>query len=142
VATVKSNCEVHAFEVADDRCGQCGHAFCSDCIVYPWGPRKPPLCKSCAIAVAGIRKHASRPPVASRRNLRREARARKKERRAQQAALPQTEPVITGDVDWGAPAAPPPSLPEPPRASAGMGFDDDDLQVIRPAGDAHLSSVQ
>ncbi len=71
-------CENHNFEMADDVCGQCGRDYCAECLVYPYGPKKAPLCKSCAIARAGIRKHAAAPPALSKRELRRRRRDRKR----------------------------------------------------------------
>jgi len=49
-------------------CGQCGHLFCADCLVYPFGESRPPLCVGCALAAAGVRKKAT-----SRPKLRRSA---------------------------------------------------------------------
>jgi hypothetical protein len=76
-------CEIHPFEVADDRCGSCGRTYCRECIVYPFGPRKPPMCKACAITAAGIRKNAQRAPLATRRQIKRQIKARKKHEKQQ-----------------------------------------------------------
>jgi len=43
-------------------CGQCGHLFCADCLVYPFGESRPPMCVSCALAAAGVRKKATHRP--------------------------------------------------------------------------------
>jgi hypothetical protein len=115
-------CYIHAFEVADDRCGDCGRAFCSECVVYAFGAKKPPLCRACAIARAGVRKHAARPPIASKRVIRREARERRRQkRRAPEKVAADAQPAISADLDWEAvdaeaPAPPPAHTPPPPPA--------------------------
>jgi len=62
------HCENHSFETAEDHCGHCGRPYCSECTVSPWGPKKPPLCKPCAIAMAGIRKHDYGKPLSTMRD--------------------------------------------------------------------------
>lgn len=62
------HCVTHLFERADRMCGHCGNNYCEDCLVQPF-PRKPPLCKACAIAAAGIRSTAGRPPTRSRKEI-------------------------------------------------------------------------
>lgn len=49
-------CDSHPFEHASDTCRTCARAFCPDCLVYAFGPRKQPLCLVCALAAAGIRR--------------------------------------------------------------------------------------
>lgn len=72
------HCEKHSFEPAVARCRECGGEYCGDCLVYPFGERKPPFCVACAIAAAGVRSTAGRPQRASRRELRREQKQRRK----------------------------------------------------------------
>jgi hypothetical protein len=67
--TVEKRCEKHIFETSEDRCGRCGHEFCGECLVYSFGPKKPPFCIQCAVAAAGIRSNAGAPPALSRREL-------------------------------------------------------------------------
>lgn len=75
-------CEKHGFEVAVARCRECVGEYCAECLVYPFGDRKPPLCIACAIAVAGVRSTAGRPQRASRRDVRREEKQRRKAAKA------------------------------------------------------------
>lgn len=75
-------CEKHVFERMEASCTHCGGEYCGDCVVYPYGQRKP-LCVSCAIAAAGIRSSAARPVMRSRREIRR---AEKERKRAAKAA--------------------------------------------------------
>ena len=51
-------CEVHPFDAADDVCRACKKPHCSACLVYPFGPRKPPYCVACAFEAAGLRRRS------------------------------------------------------------------------------------
>jgi hypothetical protein len=73
---VEKRCEKHIFETSEDRCGRCGHEFCGECLVYSFGPKKPPFCIQCAVAAAGIRSNAGAPPALGRRELKRMNRER------------------------------------------------------------------
>lgn len=90
-------CDQHLFEAAEDICSQCGREWCHECLVYPFGPKKPPLCHACAIAKAGIRKHAARSRVMSRRELRRLEKERKRQAKAKREPEPAVE-VTTMDI--------------------------------------------
>jgi hypothetical protein len=81
-----NTCEKHSFELADGMCQRCGDWFCASCLVYAFGPKKPPLCISCAINAAGVRSTAGRVPRTSSRQIRREMRARRRELAETQAA--------------------------------------------------------
>ncbi|HEX9995357.1 MAG TPA: hypothetical protein VGB14_20730 [Acidimicrobiales bacterium] len=70
-------CTRHPFERAEDTCRSCGNGFCGDCLVYAFGPKRPPYCIGCAIAAAGVRSTAGNRPA-----TRKELRAAAKERRA------------------------------------------------------------
>lgn len=56
-------CQVHPYEAAEGLCRTCGGPFCADCLVYPFGPAKPPFCVPCAIAAGGVRRNARNPNV-------------------------------------------------------------------------------
>lgn len=73
-------CIKHPFERAEDSCRSCAKWYCGDCLVYAFGPRRPPYCIGCAIAAAGVRSTAAS-PSASRRELRAAAKERRRERR-------------------------------------------------------------
>ena len=68
---MQGRCEKHLFEAAEDTCGKCGHDFCGECLVYAFGPKKPPLCIPCAVAAAGIRANAGNRPAAPTKDLKR-----------------------------------------------------------------------
>jgi hypothetical protein len=55
-----SACEAHPFDAAHDDCRMCGHSFCSECLVYSFGPKRPPFCVPCALAAAGVRRTGRR----------------------------------------------------------------------------------
>ena len=56
------SCVEHPSMRAAAACGQCGHLFCADCLVYPFGESRPPMCVGCALAAAGVRKKKSTRP--------------------------------------------------------------------------------
>lgn len=135
-ATVAADsCENHAFDMAEDLCGSCGRGYCSECLVYPFGAKKPPLCKSCAVSAAGIRSNAARPRALSKRELRKRMKARKKEakRRGRQPEPVEEPTPVVASMDWEAveaeaaePApspAPEHATPEPAAQSAGTAED-------------------
>jgi hypothetical protein len=94
-------CFVHSFETAESRCRNCGNEFCNECLVYAFGPGKPPYCVGCALAAAGVRSNAGRPPTLSRREIRR---LEKERRRAdkQRPVAPAANPADFPDVPSGA----------------------------------------
>ncbi len=76
-------CQVHPYEVAEGLCRSCGGPFCADCLVYPFGPVKPPYCVPCAVTAAGVRKNARNPtvvvPKETKRRLKEWRKARKRD---------------------------------------------------------------
>ena len=76
-------CQVHPYEVAEGLCRSCGGPFCADCLVYPFGPVKPPYCVPCAVSAAGVRTSARNPTVAvpkeTKRRLKEWRKARKRD---------------------------------------------------------------
>lgn len=49
-------CVRHSFELAKGVCRQCHNSFCEECLVYSFGPKKPPFCIACALQAAGVRR--------------------------------------------------------------------------------------
>jgi hypothetical protein len=129
--TSVERCTNHNFEIADRLCGDCGRPFCHLCLVTPFR-RKPPLCHSCAVAAAGIRKGAKTAPVRSRREIK----AFEKERRQAEA---RPEPATPGHAGFG-PAKPAftsgPSRPatraDASKRAAAEGDDDEQEQGDKP----------
>jgi len=52
-------CVHHSERIGAARCRECGHAFCSECIVFSFGPRQPPFCVDCALVIAGARRRGA-----------------------------------------------------------------------------------
>jgi hypothetical protein len=116
------SCRKHAHEMGVALCGRCGGSWCSSCIVYPFGPKKPPYCMSCAMVAGGVRS-ASTIPAMPRRQLKAQLKALKQEAKAaakagatapERASEPQpeltqaaSEPALTeaavGETDWASP---------------------------------------
>jgi hypothetical protein len=81
-----SSCTKHQSEHAVGSCRRCADEWCTACLVYTYGPDKPPYCVSCAMVAAGVRTSGARPAV-TRRQLKAQAKAqRKAEKLAAKAA--------------------------------------------------------
>jgi hypothetical protein len=117
--TSDGRCFVHGFEVGEARCRSCGNEFCSECLVYAFGPSKPPYCVGCALAAAGVRSNAGRQPTLSRREIRRLEKERRREEKTRAA---ETAPRVSPEpAEW---------LPPPPANAHDNPFawaDDPDL---------------
>ncbi len=111
-----NHCIRHFEEPISGTCKSCGQAFCRRCLVYPFGPKKPPFCVGCALAEAGVRQtarvHTPEQAPPDRKVLRAERKAQrdaaKLERKAAKAAA-KAKPVT--------PAYDPAALPPPPSAT-------------------------
>ncbi|MEO8697250.1 MAG: B-box zinc finger protein [Acidimicrobiales bacterium] len=126
-------CNRHSFEYAENVCSKCGIAFCHDCLVYPRGTKKPPLCVPCAIAAAGVRSSARNQSNLSRR----EVKKRVREAKGLQQPQPYVEaPAVANTerdfeltsnasfdqgwaVSWDEGRDPHPGYPEPVRVTWG-----------------------
>ena len=97
---MEGRCERHQFDRAVDRCGRCGGDFCATCVVYSFGPKKPPFCLPCAVTAAGVRTKAARGPALSRKERKR----LEKERLvtlAQAGQGPELPPIKTPvEIEW------------------------------------------
>ncbi len=50
------SCNTHPFDTAADTCRLCKREYCESCLVYSFGPEKPPYCVPCALEAAGVRR--------------------------------------------------------------------------------------
>jgi hypothetical protein len=96
-------CERHLFDQAIDLCDRCGAEFCGDCLVYSFGPKKPPYCLPCAVEAAGVRKGAGYRPATSRRERKqiakdRDALLRRRAAAAERGDLAESKSWMDGDV--------------------------------------------
>jgi hypothetical protein len=95
--TTDGRCFVHSFEVGQARCRNCGNEFCNECLVFAFGPSKPPYCVACALAAAGVRSNAGRQPALSRREIRRLEKERRRVEKQRAATAPR---VAATPSDW------------------------------------------
>jgi hypothetical protein len=121
-------CVRHPFERSENLCGHCGQEFCRDCLVFPHGPRKQPICVQCGLAAGGVRSNARLQPAMPRRELKRLLKERQKEDKALEKV--QRTPFEVPDIanpfspGWamGDDAAPDPfaaRIPGPPGSPPG-----------------------
>ena len=101
------SCSKHPHEKGSALCRRCGHGWCSSCLVYAFGPKKPPYCLSCAMVAGGVRSSAAMAPM-PKRQLKAQMRALKAQAKAAAKATPAAqEPVVeavTGaTTDWSSP---------------------------------------
>ncbi len=50
-----NHCLRHFEEPVVAHCRECHQPFCSRCLVYSFGPKKPPYCLGCALHASGVR---------------------------------------------------------------------------------------
>jgi hypothetical protein len=86
---VSYSCVKHPMAVAEYVCGQCGHEFCPECVVFPYGVDKPPVCITCALQMAGVAKRATGRPKLSRRAVRKRLKEHAKARSASAPVAPE-----------------------------------------------------
>lgn len=79
-----NHCVRHYEEPINGRCRSCNHPFCSRCLVYAFGPKKPPYCVGCALTASGVRNsnHATIAPVAPQPTAKRVEKAQRRLERA------------------------------------------------------------
>jgi len=97
---MEGRCERHLFDQAIDLCGRCGAEFCNDCLVYSFGPKKPPFCLPCAVEAAGVRSGAGSRPMSRKEQKQfakqREALQRRRSEKAARGDLPETKSFMDG----------------------------------------------
>ena len=94
-----SSCVRHPMAVSEHVCGRCGHEFCPECVVFPFGVAKPPMCVSCALEAGGVRhQHTGRPRLGSKMVKRR---LKDQGNRPGPALPPEPEPEVSEwDDEW------------------------------------------
>ena len=105
------SCGKHPHEMGVALCRRCGHAWCNTCLVYSFGPKKPPFCMSCAMYAGGVRSNAALPAM-GRRELKAQMKAMKADAKAAAKAAKSgdSEPkpsdeveAAYGETDWSTP---------------------------------------
>jgi hypothetical protein len=143
------SCDNHTFEMAEGLCGQCGRPYCAECLIFVFGPKKPGMCKACAIQAAGIRKNAGRAPAVSKRELKRIAREHRREVKQRDKTKVESAPSVSADMDWTALDADEPTRATRDQGSArvsgiaaGLGFGEEpELHEVRPSFDGRLAQA-
>lgn len=89
-----AHCMRHYEEPVVAYCRTCAQPYCSRCLVFSFGPDKPPFCVGCALNASGVRNKskpvtvaAAAPPANDRRVERAQRRAEKAEAKATVRAL-------------------------------------------------------
>lgn len=110
-----THCMRHFEEPMAGVCRTCNRPFCGRCLVFAFGPDKPPYCVGCALAASGVRNNmktvvvaGGATPTADRRLERAQKRAEKAQHKAEAKALKRAakdgqpdvpmEPVRTSNV--------------------------------------------
>lgn len=63
------SCVKHPMTMAHHICGHCGHQFCPECVVFPFGASKPPACIACALELGGVRRTSTGRPKLTRKSI-------------------------------------------------------------------------
>ena len=95
------SCNRHPHEKGAALCRRCGHSWCATCLVYSFGPRKPPYCMSCAMVAGGVKCTAAMPAM-PRRQLKAQQRALKAAAKAEAKAAKRTGPAAEQVEDTAA----------------------------------------
>ncbi len=100
------SCVKHPMTMGEYICGECGHQFCPECVVFPFGASKPPTCIACALELGGVRRQRTGRPKLTRKAI--------KQRLAEQRALQEEQAaalaaVAAADAQMVAPDANDPS---------------------------------
>ena len=103
------SCGKHPHEMGVAICRRCGHAWCSTCLVYSFGPKKPPYCMSCAMVAGGVRSSSNLPAMPRRqikaqmRSLKAEAKAAAKAAKSEPKEDESSTAAAFAETDWSTP---------------------------------------
>ncbi|MEZ5183070.1 MAG: B-box zinc finger protein [Acidimicrobiales bacterium] len=99
-----NHCMRHFEEPYVAHCRTCNRPFCGRCLVFAFGPDKPPYCIGCALTASGVRNKTIKPVAAAaatptdrreeRNRKREEKRLAKAEARAAKAAIKALAPPM------------------------------------------------
>ncbi len=107
------SCVKHPMTMGEYICGECGHQFCPECVVFPFGPSKLPMCIACALELGGVRRQSTGRPKLARKSIRERLSLQQEQQRAAlsgdevpeqsepqpELAEPGTPPVTTPEDD-------------------------------------------
>ena len=82
-----NHCMRHFEEPYVAHCRTCNRPFCGRCLVFAFGPDKPPYCIGCALNASGVRNKGVKavPAAAAPKVDKRDERYRKREERRKEA---------------------------------------------------------
>lgn len=80
-----THCMRHYEEPVAAVCRTCARPYCSRCLVYSFGPDKPPFCVGCALNASGVRNKNKPIPVAAATGPVPDRRAERAQRKAEKA---------------------------------------------------------
>lgn len=114
-----SHCMRHYEEPELARCRQCARPFCARCLVFSFGPDKPPFCVGCALTASGVRNRGQQVIVVEDAPMEEmvDRRAERAQRRAAKMHAKAEARAMKRAAKDGQPMAPPPA-PEGPRPTA------------------------
>jgi hypothetical protein len=69
MAEVSFSCVRHPMTMGEHICGECGHQFCPECVVFPFGTSKPAMCIACALERGGVRRQTTGRPKLARKSI-------------------------------------------------------------------------
>lgn len=69
ISDISFSCVRHPMTMGEHICGECGHQFCAECVVFPFGAAKPPMCIACALERGGVRRQSTGRPKLARRSI-------------------------------------------------------------------------
>jgi len=107
---MSESCMKHPHELSVALCRRCGGSWCSTCLVYSFGPKKPPFCMSCAMVAGGVRTAGALPAMprkmvkAQMKAMKAEAKAAAKASKAPPVAAPEpAAEAACAETDWSTP---------------------------------------
>ena len=96
---VSFSCVKHPMTMGEYICGECGHQFCPECVVFPFGTSKPPMCIACALERGGVRRQSVGRPKLARKSIKERLALQRRLADEAAAARAVPAPAPTGDDD-------------------------------------------
>ena len=114
-----AHCTRHYEEPVVANCRTCNKPYCSRCLVYSFGPDKPPYCVGCALTASGVRSKPTTVTVVVEEAPATDRRVERAQRRAEKAEAKATMRAMKRAAKKGGPevqpeAGPQTTVPVPP----------------------------
>lgn len=94
------SCVKHPMTMGEYICRECGHQFCPECVVFPFGASKPPTCIACALELGGVRRQSTGRPKLTRRSIKQRLRMQRELSQAAAAPAPDTATGPSAEEQW------------------------------------------